>query len=93
MDNARGISCLADTAEMMASEDYKVRFKAEWIQLKMRYEKLKDFCNRIEAAEITGKDMPPHDCPLYVLREQQNAMGLYLHSLEVRAYIEGVELV
>ena len=92
MDNARGISCLADTFDLMVSDDYKNRFKAEWIQTKMRYEKLKDFCNRIEAAEMTGKNIPVHDCPLNLLRDQQYAMGQYLHALEIRGIIEGIEL-
>ena len=92
IDNVRGISCLADTSEMMANKDYKIRFKAELIQTKMRYEKLTDLCNHIEAAEITGKNMPVHDCPLHLLQDQQHAMGMYLHALEIRAIIEGVDL-
>jgi hypothetical protein len=35
---------------------------------------------------------PVHDCPDHLLREQQAAMGEYLHILEVRAVIEGIEL-
>ena len=31
---------LKDTVEMMGSEDYKERFKAEYCQVKIRYEKL-----------------------------------------------------
>ena len=86
-----------DTVEGMLSPDYKERFKAEYQQTKIRYEKLKAFCNRIEAAITTsheGKkvDMPAHDCPYELLRTQQGHMGLYLHDLEIRAVIEGIEL-
>ena len=98
---------LMDTVEMMSSTDYKERFKAEYYQTKIRYEKLKAFNNKIEAANMTmyynepistetdtrkKVEMPKHDCPDHLLREQQRAMGEYLHLLEVRAVIEGVEL-
>lgn len=83
---------LKDTAEMMISTDYKQRFIAEYQQTKIRYEKLKHFCNRIEVAEMMGTDAPKHDCPLALLREQQRLMGLYLSTLEKRAIIEDVDL-
>lgn len=93
MDNAMGFACLKDTCEWMCSEDYKERMKAEYIQTKMRYEKLKDFCNRIEAAEIMGREQPKHDCPVYLLRDQQSVMGSYLSILEKRMIIEGIEII
>lgn len=86
------------TVEGMLSANYKERFKAEYTQTKIRYEKLKAFCNRIEAARHTmGSDSnkieePKHDCPFDLLRGQQRAMGEYLHYLEIRAVIEGIEL-
>jgi hypothetical protein len=85
------------TVDGMLSPDYKERFKAEYQQTKLRYEKLKAFNNRIEAAEMTAgmrnaTEMPKHDCPLYLLKDQQRAMGEYLHILELRAVIEGVTL-
>ena len=88
---------LKDTVTMMNSEDYKERFKAEYYQTKIRYEKLKAFNNKIEAAERTeymaiAVAMPTHDCPADLLREQQALMGQYLHILEVRAVIEGISL-
>ena len=43
---------LKDTIEMMTSNDYKERFKAEYHQTKIRYEKLKKFTTRIEAADM-----------------------------------------
>lgn len=91
-------SPLADTVEGMLHPDYKERFKAEYHQTKIRYEKLKAFNTKIEAAHCTafkgvlGVGLPKHDCPDDLLREQQRKMGEYLHILEVRAVIEGVEL-
>lgn len=91
---------LKDTVQMMKSADYKERFKAEYYQTKIRYEKLKAFNNKIEASERTCSsfheckkvEMPKHDCPLDLLKQQQSAMGEYLHVLEIRAVIEGIEL-
>lgn len=88
---------LKDTIAPMCSADYKDRFVAEYIQTKIRYEKLKDFNTRIEASVRTrgldnGVDEPIHDCPAGLLREQQAAMGEYLHLLEVRAKIADIDL-
>lgn len=84
---------LMNTFEMMTSSDYKERFKAEYYQTKIRYEKLKAFNTKIEAAMLSEKvEMPKHDCPETILRKQQSVMGEYLHILELRAVIEGIEL-
>ena len=86
-----------ETVEKMLSANYKERFKAEYQQTKIRYEKLKALNNRIEAAFATNYrkncvEMPVFDCPQDMLREQQKVMGQYLHILEVRAVIEGIDL-
>lgn len=104
-DNRKEVFCDTEhrspyqvTVAGMLSPNYKERFKAEYQQTKIRYEKLKAFCNRIEAAVLTENsnvksvEMPRHDCPLDLLRDQQGHMGRYLHILEVRAVIEGIEL-
>lgn len=88
---------LKDTVEMMNSTDYKERFKAEYLQAKIRYEKLKALNNAISAANMCDVScrylyMPVHDCPEELLRDQQIVMGEYLHILEMRAIIEGIEL-
>ncbi len=91
---------LMDTVELMGSSDYRDRFVAEYIQLKIRYEKLKAFNTKIEAACRTQNaekpekkvTMPTHDCPPSLLREQQAEMGQLLHILEVRAVIEDIDL-
>lgn len=79
---------LTDTVEMMFSEDYKERFKAEYWQTKVRYNKLHKMIIRYEAGTL---DFTP-SCPIEVLKEQRRHMGEYLHSLEVRAEIENVDL-
>lgn len=83
---------LKETVELMNSEDYKERFVAEYHQVKIRYEKLENFCNKIEVEEMLGKEVTKHDCPLELLREQQKYMGLYLSVLEKRALIENIVL-
>lgn len=84
---------LKGTERYMESSDYKERFFAEYMQTKIRYEKLKDYCNRIEASCFTSKvEEPSHDCPLDLLRDQLHIMGNYLRILELRAVIEGVNI-
>jgi len=91
---------LKDTVELMGSSDYRDRFVAEYIQLKIRYEKLKAFNTKIEAACRTQNAEEPqikvfepvHSCPASLLREQQAEMGQLLHILEVRAVIEDIDL-
>lgn len=83
---------LKETVELMNSVDYNDRFIAEYHQVKIRYEKLKNFCNKIEVETMLGKEVTKHDCPLELLREQQKYMGLYLSVLEKRALIENIVL-
>ena len=83
---------LKETIDKMTSADYKERFVAEYQQTKIRYEKLKHFCDVIEASQLAKIEKPKHDCPLALLREQQSAMGQYLHILELRAVIENIDL-
>lgn len=87
---------LEDTVEKMTSDLYNESFAAEYVaeymQLKIRYEKLKDFCNRIEVAELMHEEPPIHNCPLELLREQQKFLGMYLSVLEKRAIIENIVL-
>lgn len=90
--NINNIASLEDTKELMTDSDYRVRFIAEYAQTKIRYEKLKYFCDRIEVGEMMHVEEPKHDCPLELLRQQQSLMGQYLHTLEMRAIIEGIAL-
>ena len=79
---------LKDTIELMTSADYKDRFKAEYYQTKIRYDKLHKMIVKYEAGTL---DFEPN-CPLEVLKTQASSMGQYLYQLEVRAQIEKIEL-
>lgn len=79
---------LKDTVEMMNSADYKDRFKAEYYQVKTRYDKLHKMTVKYKAGTL---DFKP-SCSLELLLEQKKYMGQYLNCLEVRAEIEGIEL-
>lgn len=85
----------ADTVVDMLSDYYIDRFKAEYKQLKVRCEKLENFCTKLEAERV-GKNFkvigPKHDCPEELLVKQLNVMKEYLHILEVRAVLEGLDL-
>ncbi len=74
--------------EMMGSSDYKERFKAEYYQLKERYEKLHKMIIKYEAGTL---DFTPN-CSIELLKAQKGHMGMYLYFLEVRAEIEKVDL-
>ena len=79
---------LSDTFTLMTSGDYKDRFKAEYLQTKIRYEKLHRMIVKLEAGTL---DFEPK-CSITLLREQARFMGEYLHILEIRAEIEKVDL-
>lgn len=79
---------LKDTAELMTSADYKERFKAEYAQTKIRYDKLHAMIVKYEAGTLNFEPT----CPLELLKKQASAMGAYLFALEVRAQIEKIEL-
>lgn len=83
---------LKDTVNKMISANYKDRFIAEYMQTKIRYDKLKYFIYEIETAKERGVEEPKHDCSIDLLKEQQSAMGYYLRVLEKRAMIEKVSL-
>ena len=79
---------LKDTIEMMNSEDYKERFKAEYYQTKIRYDKLHNMIVKMEAGTLKFEPK----CSLELLKKQASFMGNYLFILEVRAEIESIEL-
>lgn len=91
---------LMETAPWMDSPDYRERFRAEYWQTRIRYERLKKRNTRQEAgalkdprAEVPFVSVQQLDStPAEVMRRQQAMMGEYLHILELRAELEGVEL-
>jgi hypothetical protein len=79
---------LKDTVELMNSSDYKDRFKAEYCQTKIRYEKLRKMLIKWDAGTL---EFTP-TCPKHILLEQERYMREYILCLETRAEIEGVVL-
>ncbi len=79
---------LMETVELMGSSDYKDRFKAEYYQTKIRYEKLHLMIVKYEAGTL---DFEP-TCPITLLKDQAKHMGMYLYTLEMRAQMEGIVL-
>ena len=79
---------LKDTINLMASEDYKERFLAEYQQLKIRYDGL---CNMIDKWDKNELTFTP-TCPRSTYNLQLSAMEDYLTVLEARAVMEGIEL-
>lgn len=84
----KAITELKDTVELMNSSDYKDRFKAEYYQLKIRYDKLITMIENWNAGVL--KFIPT--CPRVTYDFQLKYMKDLLGILEIRAKIEGVEL-
>lgn len=87
---------LKNTIGLMNSSDYKERFKAEYFQTKIRYEKLHKMTTKYEAG-VMENDASKYlgftpTCPLELLLSQKRDMGMYLHDLEIRAHMEGIDL-
>lgn len=79
---------LKDTIKLMESEDYKDRFKAEYYQTKIRYDKLHNMIIKYEAGTLKFEPK----CDITLLKNQAKLMGNYLYVLEIRAEIEGIDL-
>ena len=79
---------LRDTIKMMNSEDYKERFKAEYYQVVIRYQKLKSMLDKWDNDQL---EFTP-TCPRSTYNIQITAMTDYIAVLEARAVMEGVEL-
>ena len=79
---------LRDTVEMMNSADYKERFKAEYYQVVVRYQKLKAMLLKWDNGELNFHPT----CPRRTYNMQIKAMTDYIAVLEARAVMEGIEL-
>lgn len=79
---------LKDTVDMMTSDDYKERFKAEFYQLGNRIDKLHNMLEQWDEGKLTF--VPT--CPRHILSKQLGAMCAYEDALVERARIEGIEL-
>lgn len=83
-----GMYTFVDTVDMMCSDDYQERFKAEYIQLTMRHERLVTMLHKYEAGMLDFKPA----CPIDVLKKQADVMSEYQAVLEQRAVLEGIDL-
>ena len=79
---------LIDTVKLMNSSNYKERFKAEYYQTKIRYDKL--FAMITKWDEGTLEFTP--SCSRTLFGRQLHHMRMYLIDLECRAKIEGIDL-
>lgn len=79
---------LKNTVDLMLSDNYKDRFRAEYYQTKERYQRLHLMIIKYEAGTL---DFQP-DCQLELLKRQAKAMGEYLYVLEMRAQLEEIDL-
>lgn len=79
---------LKDTVEMMNSEDYKERFRAEYFQTLIRINKLKTTLRKHREGELTFEPK----CSYQLLRAQVKSMQTYVGILEERARIEHIKL-
>ena len=79
---------LRETNEMMSSDDYKERFKAEYYQVVIRYQKLKAMFDKWDNDQL---EFTP-TCPRSIYNIQIAAMTDYIAVLEARAVMENVIL-
>lgn len=79
---------LKDTIQMMQSEDYKERFRAEYYQLKIRYDKLKEMTQKYKEGTLGFQP----DTPMEIFNSQLYYMEGYLKKLGHRVRIENINL-
>ena len=77
---------LKDTIQMMVSEDYKERYRAEYWQTKIRFDKLCRMIDQYKEGTLLFVPM----CPIEILRLQLDSMSWYLTHLLGRAQIEKI---
>ena len=65
---------LSDTIELMTSDDYKERFKAEYWQTKIRHDKLHDMIVKYEAGTLNFEPT----CNIDIFKKQITNMANYL---------------
>lgn len=88
MLNSENEITLEDTIDLMKSDNYRIRFVAEFIQLKIRYNKIHKTIVKYNAGTL---EFTP-TCDISILEDQAYYMGNYLKQLEIRAEIEKIPL-
>lgn len=76
---------LKETATLMCSDNFKERFKAEYLQLVIRHDKLMNMVSNWDKLDFTPT------CPKSIYERQLKGMRVYIDILEERARIEGIE--
>ena len=84
------INNLNQTVELMSSEDYKERFIAEYVQVKIRYLRLERVLKRV--SDKTAPDCFTPTCPIEILEEQLVIMRMYIKLLVKRSNLEEIIL-
>mgnify|MGYP004482849625 CR=1 FL=1 len=79
---------LVDTVPYMTSDQYQLRFIAEYYQLKIRIDKLQNMVDKWDKGELGFTPT----CPRSTYDLQLRAMRDYLTVLEMRAIIENIVL-
>ena len=79
---------LKDTVEMMTSEDYKERFKAEYLQLALRIQGLRSMLKKYEKGNLPFNPT----CSYELLEGQLKSMERYCYYLKIRAKEENIKL-
>lgn len=82
------VSDMNSSIELMRSADYKERFMAEYIQLRIRTDKLAEMVRKYKNGTL---DFTPK-CSVELLEDQLRHMQAYLTDLEVRAGIEMINI-
>ena len=72
----------------MKMEAYKERMKEEYKELKGKYERLHKLLVRFDSKTLDFT----LNCPIELLRKQSALMGDYLYVLEMRGFIEDIDL-
>lgn len=92
-----------EIAAMMDSGEYKERFRAEYWEIKIRYEQKRDMLIKMDAARAMA-EMVGHQpdytkflgftptCPYEMISEQCCLLRRYLDMLETQAVMEEIDL-
>lgn len=79
---------LDKTVDMMLSDDYAERFKAEYHQTVNRANKLRKIVKEYKDGAL---EFDP-DCSLHLFMWQLRTMDDYIYVLKIRAEVEGIPL-
>ena len=74
--------------DLIISSDYKARFVGEYVELKIRYNKLHKMLIKYEAGTLGFEPT----CDISILEDQAYHMDNYLEQLEIRSEIEKITL-